>query len=58
LSITANRVEVLIAIGVMGKTRGEISEGSVATLFKVVLIVSEGAAVGVVKAKLAKALIL
>jgi hypothetical protein len=42
----------------MGKTRGEISEGSVATLFKVVLIVSEGAAVGVVKAKLAKALIL
>ena len=44
LSITANRVEVLIAIGVMGKTRGEISEGSVAALFKVVLIVSEGAA--------------
>ena len=58
MSIAADWVEVLVAIEVVGKARGKVSEGPIAAKLQVILIVGEGAAVAVVEAKLAEALIL
>ena len=54
MGVAPNGVKVLIAVGVVGKARGEIAKASSASLLEAILKVNEGTPVAVVEAKLSE----